>query len=282
MSTNRWDPKAKKPPKGFAYLTPVLSFLKNELHDKVCKSNARKCNTKLMWPVHQINWQQSRYVYDMYYLHHRITKKVYKYCVRNKLINTALIAKWKKTGYEQLCLMYVINFNNYKFGTSSICHVPLKDHLPEQLLAMDLTTGCWGCASKAGQPRNIFGNKYGQNLTAVQIARDIRTEELEQKERSGVGEGRGGACIDNDVGGGGEERRGKGEEGGIAKRRKRVRTTTTMTIMVLLPPRAWGRGGASLNRTARGSRMAKARMVASAERKTTRMTRMLLSISQRN
>jgi bud site selection protein 31 len=179
MSTNRWDPRAKKPPKGFAYLAPVLSSLENELHDKVRESNAGKRNTKLMWPFHQINWQGSRYVYDMYHSHHRITKKVYEYCVRNKLVDTVLIAKWKKTGYEQHCLTYVINSNNYKFGTSSICHVPLKDRSPEQSLAMDLTMECWGCASGAGQPRNIFGNKYSQNLTAVQIAREIRTEELE-------------------------------------------------------------------------------------------------------
>jgi bud site selection protein 31 len=179
MSTNRWDPRAKKPPKKFTYLAPILSSLENKLHDMVRESNARKCNTESMWPVHQINWQQSRYMYDMYYSHHRITKKVYEYCMRNKLVNITLIAKWKKIGYEQLCLTYVINSNNYKFSTSSICHLPLKDHLPEQLLAMNPTTGCRGCASGAGQPRNIFGNKYGQNLMAVQIAREIRTEVLE-------------------------------------------------------------------------------------------------------
>lgn len=38
-------------------------------------------------------------------------------------------------------------------------------------------TGCMGCASgKNAGPRNIFGNKYGQNLAAVQIAREKRLE----------------------------------------------------------------------------------------------------------
>ncbi|KAL3815426.1 hypothetical protein ACHAXA_009171 [Cyclostephanos tholiformis] len=197
MSTNRWDPKAKKPPKGFAYLAPVLSSLENELRDKVRESNANKRNTESMWPVHQINWQRSRYVYDMYYTHRRISKRVYDYCVRNRLVDPALIAKWKKTGYERLCSTYVINSNNYKFGTTSICRVPLRDRSPEQLLAMDPTTGCRGCASGVGQPRNIFGNKYGQNLAAVQIAREMRMEELEQRRgveaaRKGWGEGEGG------------------------------------------------------------------------------------------
>ena len=167
--------------KGFNYLAPVLSALENELRDKVRESNAGKRNTESMWPVHQINWQRSRYVYDMYYTHHKISKKVYDYCIKNKLVDAALIAKWKKTGYERLCSTYVINSNNYKFGTTSICRVPLKDRSPEQLTAQDPTTGCRGCASGVGQPRNIFGNKYGQNLAAVQVAREKRMEELEQK-----------------------------------------------------------------------------------------------------
>ena len=38
-------------------------------------------------------------------------------------------------------------------------------------------TGCLGCASgKGAGPRNIFGNKYGQNLAAVQIAREKRMQ----------------------------------------------------------------------------------------------------------
>ena len=40
-----------------------------------------------------------------------------------------------------------------------------------------------GCASgKNAGPRNIFGNKYGQNLAAVQIAREKRLEAKQQKE----------------------------------------------------------------------------------------------------
>ena len=186
MSVNRWDPKAKKPPKGFNYLVPVLSALENELRDKVRESNAGKRNTESMWPVHQINWQRSRYVYDMYYTHGKISKKVYDYCIKNKLVDAALIAKWKKPGYERLCSTYVINPNNYKFGTTSICRVPLKDRSPEAMTAQDPTTGCRGCASGVGQHRNIFGNKYGQNLAAVQVARERRMEEVKRQLEEGT------------------------------------------------------------------------------------------------
>jgi hypothetical protein len=48
---------------------------------------------------------------------------------------------------------------------------------------MDPTTGCRGCASGVGQPRNIFGNKYGQNLAAVQIARELRMKEIQEQQQ---------------------------------------------------------------------------------------------------
>ena len=53
--------------------------------------------------------------------------------------------------------------------------MPLWDRTTEQKNAQDPTTGCFGCASgKGAGPRNIFGNKYGQYLAAVQIAREER------------------------------------------------------------------------------------------------------------
>lgn len=48
-----------------------------------------------------------------------------------------------------------------------------------------------GCASgKDAGPRNIFGNKYGQNLAAVQIAREKRLELKEQQQREAANQQR--------------------------------------------------------------------------------------------
>jgi bud site selection protein 31 len=172
----------KAPPPGFEIIQPILEILDNELRDKVKESNLGKRNTESIWPVHQINWQKSRYVYDMYYTYNRISKKVYEYCVKQKIVDGALIAKWKKPGYERLCSTYVINPANYKFGTTSICRVPIKDRSEMQKTAQDPTTGCLGCASgRDAGPRNIFGNKYGQNLAAVQIARENRMNAAQAK-----------------------------------------------------------------------------------------------------
>ena len=92
-----------KPPPGFELLAPTLEALEIELREKVNESHEGKRKTEALWPVHQINWQRSRYVYDMHYKYHRVSREVYDYCVNNKIVDAALIAKWKKPGYERLC-----------------------------------------------------------------------------------------------------------------------------------------------------------------------------------
>ena len=83
----------KGPPEGFDVVEATLEALEHELRDKIKETNEKKRKTESMWPVYQINWQKSRYVYDMYYTYHRISKAVYDYCIQQKLIDAALIAK---------------------------------------------------------------------------------------------------------------------------------------------------------------------------------------------
>ena len=139
MASRRFGKKGEKVPQGYDIIEPIIDALENELRDKVKESNAGKRNIESVWPVHQINWQKSRYVYDMYYTYHRIPRQVYDYCIKNKVIDAQLIAKWKKHGYERLCSTYVINPANYKFGTTSICRVPIQDRSENQLKAQDPT-----------------------------------------------------------------------------------------------------------------------------------------------
>ncbi|CAM9613930.1 unnamed protein product [Sphacelaria rigidula] len=134
-----------------------------------------------MWPVFQINWQRSRYVYDMHYVYKMISKEVLEYCIRNKLVDGPLMAKWKKPGYERLCSTYVINTKNYKFGTVSICRVP-KQCLSADTVVEDVNTGCRGCATGAGGNKNIFGNKYGQYLAAIQATRQKKQEQRKREQ----------------------------------------------------------------------------------------------------
>jgi bud site selection protein 31 len=155
------------------YFYPFQIAEINEPHEGLRK-------TESQWPVHQINWQKSRYIYDLYFVFHRISREVYDYCIKNKIVDPALIAKWKKPGYERLCSTYVINPRNYKFGTVSICRVPTHC-LAEGTEIEDATTGCRGCASGSGHFGNIFGNKYGQYLAAIQLAREEKERLSEEK-----------------------------------------------------------------------------------------------------
>jgi len=119
----------------------------------------------------------------MYYTYERISREVYDYCIQNKLVDAGLIAKWKKSGYERLCSTYVINPKNYKFGTVSMCRVP-KFNLAPGTQVEDPITGCRGCASGSGGEKNIFGNKYGQYLAAIQIARENRLDQLDKDDEN--------------------------------------------------------------------------------------------------
>ena len=159
----------KKPPATFEIIGPTLQILDNELRDCVARSHEGLRKGEAIWPVHQINWQRSRYVYDMYKIHGWITKECYQYCERMKMIDVNLIAKWKKSGYENLCSTFAINSKNYKFGTVSVCRVPRSERRGENKDIQDPNTGCLGCASGKGGYYNIFGNKYGQRLAAIQV-----------------------------------------------------------------------------------------------------------------
>ncbi|CAM9121767.1 unnamed protein product [Ectocarpus sp. 6 AP-2014] len=174
--------RKERPPPGFEILEPTLNALENELREKVNEQHEGKRKNEALWPVFQITWQRSRYVYDMHYVYKAITKDVLEYCIRSKLVDGPLMAKWKKPGYERLCSTYVINTKNYKFGTVSICRVP-KQYLSAGTVVEDVNTGCRGCATGAGGNKNIFGNKYGQYLAAIQASWLQKQKDLKARER---------------------------------------------------------------------------------------------------
>ncbi|KAI9917342.1 hypothetical protein PsorP6_012896 [Peronosclerospora sorghi] len=174
---SKWS-KKNRVPSGYEYIQPLMDALEKELRETMNEPHDGKRQCEAPWPVHQTNWQRSRYVYDMYYKYHKISRDVYDYCVRRKLVDANLVAKWKKRGYERLCSTFAINTKNYNYGTVSICRVP-RQQLSEGQVIQEKHNGYRGCASGPGGYHNIFGNKYGQYLARIQIAR----EEKEKKEK---------------------------------------------------------------------------------------------------
>lgn len=168
---SKWGRKRERPPPGFAMLSPTLTALEREMRAKINESHEGKRKVEMLWPIHQINNQRSRYVYDMFYVHARISRAVYDYCIRQKLVDAELIAKWKKPGYDRLCSTFAINTQNYPYGTVSICRVP-RHFLRKGQIVQDSHSGCRGCSSGKGGFHNIFGNKYGQRLADIQVMRE--------------------------------------------------------------------------------------------------------------
>jgi len=172
---SKWGRKRERPPPGFEVLSSTLNALEHEMRAKIHEPHEGKRKAEMLWPIHQINNQRSRYVYDMFYVHKRISRTVYDYCLRQKLVDASLIAKWKKPGYDRLCSTFAINTRNYPYGTVSICRVP-RHFLRKGQIVQDSHSGCRGCSSGKGGYHNIFGNKYGQRLAAIQMMREKMSE----------------------------------------------------------------------------------------------------------
>lgn len=51
----------------------------------------------------------SRYIYDLYYGKEAISKQLYEWLLKNNYADANLIAKWKKQGYEKVCLPRIIH-----------------------------------------------------------------------------------------------------------------------------------------------------------------------------
>ena len=71
--------------------------------------------------------------------------ELYDYCMKNKIADQNLIAKWKKQGYENLCCLRCIQTRDTNFATNCICRVP-KTKLEEGKIVECVHCGCRGCS----------------------------------------------------------------------------------------------------------------------------------------
>ena len=98
----------------------------------------------------------------------------YDYLVREKVADGALIAKWRKPGYENLCSMLAIQKGGTNFGTASICRVPIGSRAGHQVMTPDVKIGCISCASGDG----VNGGPIWWNTT-------VTPADLEKKKGGG-------------------------------------------------------------------------------------------------
>ena len=110
----------------------------------------------------------------MHYKYNRISKDVVDHCLDNKIIDGNLMTYWLRPGYDRLCSTLSVDTANSKFSTVSVCRVPAKVMDTSKIVENPMT-GCRGCASGA-TTKNIFGNKYGEYLADIQVARELRAK----------------------------------------------------------------------------------------------------------
>uniref|UniRef100_A0A7S0V5F3 G10 protein n=1 Tax=Polytomella parva TaxID=51329 RepID=A0A7S0V5F3_9CHLO len=143
--------KGKKPPEGWDLIEKAIEDFELKLKDAVNEEHEGKRKTELNWKIHRLHWEKNRYIYDLMFVRKAMSKELYEWLVREKVADGALIAKWRKPGYEILCSMLAIQRGNHNFGTTSHCRVPLRARAAQQRITPDVQTGCISCASGDGK-----------------------------------------------------------------------------------------------------------------------------------
>ncbi|KAH8256619.1 hypothetical protein KR026_006717 [Drosophila bipectinata] len=154
----------KPPPDGWELIEPTLEELEQKMREgrksvPGVEENANNLRiflaetephegkriTESLWPIFKIHHQKTRYIYDLFYRRKAISRELYDYCLKEKIADGNLIAKWKKSGYENLCCLRCIQTRDTNFGTNCICRVP-KSKLEEGRIVECVHCGCRGCS----------------------------------------------------------------------------------------------------------------------------------------
>jgi bud site selection protein 31 len=104
MPAIRHASKRKAPPAGFSDIEDDLLVFSNKMKDAENASTDNVSRHQVLWPIFQISHQRSRYIYELYYEKEAISKELYEWLLKNGYADPMLIAKWKKTGYEKVCV----------------------------------------------------------------------------------------------------------------------------------------------------------------------------------
>ncbi|KAK8393522.1 hypothetical protein O3P69_006689 [Scylla paramamosain] len=135
----------KPPPEGWELIEPTLEELDQKMREAETESHEGKRKVESLWPIFRIHHQRSRYIYDLFYRRKAISRELYEYCLKEKIADQNLIAKWRKQGYENLCCLRCIQSRDTNFGTNCVCRVP-KSKLEEGKIVECVHCGCRGCS----------------------------------------------------------------------------------------------------------------------------------------
>lgn len=135
----------KKRPEGWELIEPTLEELDQKMKEAERETHEGKRKVEALWPIFRIHHQRSRYLYDLFYRRKAISRELYDYCLKERIADQNLIAKWRKQGYENLCCLRCIQARDTNFGTNCVCRVP-KGKLEEGKIVECVHCGCRGCS----------------------------------------------------------------------------------------------------------------------------------------
>ena len=137
--------RSKPPPAGFEEIEADLEALQEKMREAESESQDGKAKHELLWSVIRANHQRSRFVFNVFYKEKRISKDLFEWLVKQGYADMALIAKWRKSGFEFLCCLQCASAGEHNKGGSCLCRVPSKDLKGREVQCR--TCGCSGCAS---------------------------------------------------------------------------------------------------------------------------------------
>ena len=137
--------RSKPPPAGFDDIQEALNEFEQKMREAESESPEGKRKCELTWPVTRVNHQRSRFVFELYFKNREISRELFDYLIKEGWADSALIAKWKKPGFDHLCCLKCASTSAHTHGSTCICRVPKNQLEPGQIVECT-NCGCRGCA----------------------------------------------------------------------------------------------------------------------------------------
>ncbi len=108
--------RTRQPPEGWDLIEPTIEELDAKMREAETESHEGKRRTEALWPIFKIHHQRSRYIFDLFYKRKAISRELYDYCIKNRIADASLIAKWKKQGKPLISVVYYAVFLHNLLG----------------------------------------------------------------------------------------------------------------------------------------------------------------------
>ena len=139
----------RQPPEGFATLQPFLASIDAQLKAVHAAPHDTLRRNEPTWAIMRLHHQRTRHIYEEWRAG-RISAALLDYLKAEGYADGALMALWKKPGYENVCCTRCVQAGEATWGGVCICRVP-RDQLPPGKVVECVCCGCRGCGGGHGR-----------------------------------------------------------------------------------------------------------------------------------